>query len=94
MESERAQVVAALAEAFFPALGDEAVLARGVGREQLARLLETSGGSLNFVVSEASQSPLHDACKKSSLGLQKCIGHLCIGLCSPTYTLIALALAA
>ncbi len=52
MDSKRAQTVAALAEAFFPALEEDARLAHRAGKENLAEFFSTSGGSLKFVVSE------------------------------------------
>ncbi|CAL8471472.1 g11014 [Coccomyxa elongata] len=52
MDSKRGQTVAALAEAFFPALEEDARLAHRAGKDNLAEFLSTSGGSLKFVVSE------------------------------------------
>ncbi len=46
--------MAALAEAFFPALEEEANLAQAAGKSKLAQFLKTGGGSMNFMVLEAS----------------------------------------
>lgn len=69
MDSKRGEVVAALAEAFFPALDDEARRAQAAGKSKLAHFLKTSGGSMTFAISEARydrQSLL--ACPTAPLG--------------------------
>ena len=53
MNSGRNQVIAALAEAIFPALHDDASFARFQGDEKLANFLETSGRSLEIFTAEA-----------------------------------------
>lgn len=58
MGKGRRQVIAALSETLFPALYDDARLARDGGDEPLANFLCTSGSSLDFFVSEVSVPPL------------------------------------
>ena len=53
MNSGRNQVIAALAEAIFPALHDDASFARLQGDEKLANFLETGGRSLEIFTAEA-----------------------------------------
>lgn len=56
MCDSKVQVVRALAEALFPALDGDAELARAASREGMAKLLETSAGSMDFVIDAVSLS--------------------------------------
>jgi hypothetical protein len=50
MRSSRAEIIAAIAEAFFPALEDDAVVARNAGKTSVANLLDTNAKSMDFVI--------------------------------------------
>lgn len=54
MAEWKVQIVRALAEALFPALDDDAELARQADKEAIARFLETSAASMDFVIAAVS----------------------------------------
>lgn len=54
MSEWKVHIVRALAETFFPALDDDAELARAANREAIASLLETSAASMDFVIDAVS----------------------------------------
>ena len=51
-------IVKAIAETIFPAFPEDAELARQAGKEGLARMMDTSASSMDFVVTAVSNASL------------------------------------
>ncbi len=80
MSEWKVHIVRALAEALFPALNDDAALARAAQKEAIASLLETSADSMDFVIDAVC--PCHVDRSQCSSDALRSPWYTCIFSCS------------